>query len=556
MRHFNRFAPARRRFTAPAFTQQTLIDDQFTRTVSNGWGTAPTGTATTKAWSIQNGVAADFSVNGTQAVNLQPWGTTRQFIGDANTESVEVYAEYRDVQPDTDYDGVGPILRANGTEVHYNFVYNGALDVIKIFAKRYDVTRVLAQTAQVTHNANFNIRAQAINSEGGVQLNMRYWVSGSGEPSTWNLSILDTYPIMRGTQGTWLTNQGGGGTGKMEQFVVKTLAPGATTSYRPFLGFHTDIAYADSATFWDPAFAKLQQVKAEVQRTAFLWNEHEPTEGNFNWTRMDGVQAKCDATGIKNVVFLIDIPGWANGNAGVHAVPMSGTARDTFMNRFAAFCTAAATRYAGRIKYWEVWNEPNENFFWSPALSGSTDTSRTSTYMMMYQRARDAIKAVDPNALVAIGGITGIEASGARAAKDFLQDLITAGIGSIDAVGIHPYSVEALDAYSHIQYDNSFIGGMNAILKVMNDNGMSNKKIWITEWGWFWPTTTIADQSAKLLQTLNILNDPVFRPRVELATYFALEDQAGYTNAGAFTSAGVEKLTGTTFKNFITANPR
>lgn len=94
------------------------------------------------------------------------------------------------------------------------------------------------------------------------------------------------------------------------------------------------------------------------------------------------------------IAFINATPPWAMSQGGL---PLSSRPSDP--DAYGAFTAKVATRYKGKISAYEIWNEPNAVFFYSPAPdpAGYTDLLKSA-----YPR----IKAVDPDATV-IGGVVG-----------------------------------------------------------------------------------------------------------------------------------------------------
>jgi hypothetical protein len=98
---------------------------------------------------------------------------------------------------------------------------------------------------------------------------------------------------------------------------------------------------------------------------------------------------------------------------------------DDAIRRFGAYAEAAARRYRGRVRAWEVWNEPNEATFWQ---------STPERYVRLLQAAYEGVKRGDPDAVVVGGSISGADLV-------YLRKLFALGAGRwMDAVSVHPYS--------------------------------------------------------------------------------------------------------------------
>jgi hypothetical protein len=123
------------------------------------------------------------------------------------------------------------------------------------------------------------------------------------------------------------------------------------------------------------------------------------------------------------------------------------------------------------VTVYEIWNEPNGRWFWRPAPDAAV-------YADMYLRARAAIKAVDPDARVVIGGLVA-DTSFVDAMYAARPDLR----GNVDAVGWHPYAPTV----------NGAIGTVKALRKALERVGDPSVPIHLTEVGW--PTSGTGDGS-------------------------------------------------------------
>jgi hypothetical protein len=192
---------------------------------------------------------------------------------------------------------------------------------------------------------------------------------------------------------------------------------------------------------------------------------------SYSWTEIDRIVKLGNEYGINMLAILAYSPSWAAKSgciAGQKCAP-----KDPAL--FATFAGVAATRYKNNIAAWEIWNEPNMDYFWSPKASG-TD------YAAVLKAGNAAIKAAQPGAIVVTGGLSPVTSS--RTTVDplvFLKDVYAAGAkGSFDAVGHHPYTY-ALSPASTLPWNHWY--QMYKIYDLMNQNGDAAKKVWITEIG-------------------------------------------------------------------------
>src|SRR5262249_18919288 len=128
------------------------------------------------------------------------------------------------------------------------------------------------------------------------------------------------------------------------------------------------------------------------------------------------------------------------------------------------FVTALVAHSAGRIKYWELWNEANLPEFW---------TGDVPTLVAMAQHAYSIIKAADPSATVLCPSSAGF----AKDTGDFLNAYFSAGgLAYTDAVAFHGYSGDGTP--------EGVLDFVAAARSSMAANGITGKPIWDTEGSW------------------------------------------------------------------------
>jgi hypothetical protein len=322
-----------------------------------------------------------------------------------------------------------------------------------------------------------------------------------------------------------------------------------TRAFGLYLGLHMDLTYDGYAWRRTAAIDKAVSVNAVVSRNSFLWHLIEPTRGNYDWSRVDAVVQELGNKGIEPLFCIVGSPSWANGvstsTADYHFyVPTDEAQFQTWVTNYKTFVTNAVTRYKGKVRKWELWNEENEHWFWRPKPN-------VDQYIRWYREIYGAIKSIDPGAEVALGGMTGLNASGPEDynGKTFLTLLYQKSLFP-DIIAIHPYSDGAPDV--HQQWQNNF-DDIAMIRQIMVDYGQSNKGIWVTEWGWGTNRVDQATQANWLSKSLQMLKTQY--PYVSLATYFVDYDREPTYYFGLFTSSFQEKRAASVFRSYAVANP-
>lgn len=192
-------------------------------------------------------------------------------------------------------------------------------------------------------------------------------------------------------------------------------------------------------------------------------------ENSYSWTEVDLVLKIANEYNLKTLAILSYAPKWAAQEGCINLCAPKNP------ETYAQFAAVAATRYKNSVSAWEIWNEPNADYFWSPKANASD-------YTELLKQAYVSIKKVDPNATIITGGLSPVTASATTINPiDFISTMYSnGGKGNFDAISHHPYtynlSPASLKPWNHWYQ-------MYRIYDLMNQNGDAGKKIWITEFG-------------------------------------------------------------------------
>jgi large repetitive protein len=150
------------------------------------------------------------------------------------------------------------------------------------------------------------------------------------------------------------------------------------------------------------------------------WPEIQPSPDVWDWSRSDSeLKNSLDSQGVSVLPILGYTPKWAS-RAPEGAAAAADVPRD--IGAYAHFAHECVSRYKGRIKVWEVWNEPEVGF-----LKGSA-----ADYAEMVRAVCVAAKQADPECRIAMG-CAGVN-------TDFLARLYEFGCGPyFDIMSVHPY---------------------------------------------------------------------------------------------------------------------
>ncbi|MCC6626325.1 MAG: endo-1,4-beta-xylanase [Chloroflexi bacterium] len=203
-------------------------------------------------------------------------------------------------------------------------------------------------------------------------------------------------------------------------------------------------------------------------REEFRWDVIQHRPGRWDWGFSDELVDTATARGLSILGLLVYSVGWANPGAGagsnqpVWAMPAN-------LDAYREYVSTVVSRYRGRVRAWEVWNEPNHAYFWQPE-------PKPEAYAALLRVASDAIRAADPGARVVLGGVSGSDIA-------FLERVVAAaGWDAFDVVAAHPYVAPKSPERG------ALADGEIAKLRAFVDRHGGNKPIWLTEFGW--PTST------------------------------------------------------------------
>ena len=161
------------------------------------------------------------------------------------------------------------------------------------------------------------------------------------------------------------------------------------------------------------------------------WEYVEPSRGTYNWSTLDGYVNAAAANGVDIFYSNGGVPSWAITDHS-SCVP-SGCGGPQFCAKipdsiadWQNFYTALVTRYKGRIKYYELWNEPYMTYGNGIGLSPSDAVVLTTA-------AYNIIRANDPTAQIITPSMDGQYPS--YAASYFAAG----GPTAVDIASLHAY---------------------------------------------------------------------------------------------------------------------
>ena len=272
-----------------------------------------------------------------------------------------------------------------------------------------------------------------------------------------------------------------------------------TAPYAPVR--HTDLPPFGINTFLDQE-VEVEKREASLQmiadagftwiRQSFPWYDieihgkgdfedrrHDPTRSA--WDKYDNIVDLADAYGLDIIARLEAPPAWSRAD---------GTDRGAFappddISDFADYTAAVVSRYKGRIRFYQIWNEPNIYPEWGK------QPVDPEAYTALLCRAYARIKRIDPDAVIISGAMAQTSELGTWNAEYngnnlmdtvFLQRMYAAGAQPcFDIMAVNDYMLWSGPTDRRVTQREINFTRPAWIRDVMVANGDAAKPIWISE---------------------------------------------------------------------------
>jgi hypothetical protein len=221
-------------------------------------------------------------------------------------------------------------------------------------------------------------------------------------------------------------------------------------------------------------------------RQEFPWEEIEiQGKGDFYdhkwdksaWEKYDNIVDLAEKYDLGIIARLDNPPAWSRArgdDAGTRAPPDD-------LNDFGDFVYTVVNRYKGRIKYYQIWNEPNIYPEWGE--QPVDPEAYTELLKIGYTRAKEA----DPDCVIISGALASTIELGPRNLNDFifLQRMYDAGAGDyFDILAMQGYGLWSGPYDRRMRPRVINFSRPLYIRDIMVKNGDEVKPIWISEMNW------------------------------------------------------------------------
>ena len=316
-------------------------------------------------------------------------------------------------------------------------------------------------------------------------------------------------------------------------------APGAGASPAVRYGIQDDAWLTYGPGTLDQRLAILDGLGVDVVRFTLHWDQLEPRRGTFRWTNADAVLRGLQARRIQPVVTVYGSPRWANGGRSANVAPRSGPT-------FAAFVRTAARRYPF-VRYWTIWNEPNQRASLLPA-------SPRVYVRTLLNPGYAAIHSVLRAAKVA-GGVTAPRGNAGGVSPLAWVKGMRAAHARLDAYAHHPYpSRPGAESPSRGACASCAVITMANLqrLSTLVRKSFGPKPIWLTEYAY---QTNPPDHFLGVSRSLQAryIGEAAYRvyalPQVEMLVHFLVRDEPNVARwqSGLFDLHGVAKPAASAF---------
>jgi hypothetical protein len=225
-------------------------------------------------------------------------------------------------------------------------------------------------------------------------------------------------------------------------------------------------------------------------RQQFTWSDIEiDAKGDFTdrrnasvgainaWKKYDDIVSLAEKYGVQIIARLGAPPKWAHegyADLGDFGPPAR-------IEYFADFVGETVKRYKGRIRYYQIWNEPNIFPEWGNQKVNPED------YAKLLCLAYDRAKSIDPDLIIIAAALAPTVAQDGRDLSDliFLQRMYNAGAGKcFDVASAQGYGLFSGPSDMRMNPLETNVARHVLLRDVMVRNGDARKPIWLAEVNW------------------------------------------------------------------------
>jgi O-antigen ligase len=270
----------------------------------------------------------------------------------------------------------------------------------------------------------------------------------------------------------------------------------------PFLGVNVALEQYEDSASRRHALQQLQAAGFGWVRQRVDWNQLEPVQGQHAWQLFDEMLADIVAADLVPVVVLDGSPAWARSPRDA-ANPLAPPER---FEDFARFAETFASRYHHRVRFYQIWDEPNIAPHWGEQLIDPVG------YARLLKVTAAAVRSADPDAVILLAALAPTQDRGHTAIDEiyYLQRLYAAGAApDFDVVAIQPFGFGLHPGDPRSRADLLNFARARLIRQVMVAAGDTQTPVWAVRFGWnrqvnsVWRTVTPEAQFRYTVEAVN-----------------------------------------------------
>ena len=214
-------------------------------------------------------------------------------------------------------------------------------------------------------------------------------------------------------------------------------------------------------------------------RQELPWEQVEPeAKGQATWDKFDDIVSRARGEDIELLLRLDTSPRWA-----LPPGAPDGLSPPARLEDYWDFVEQVATRYRGRVRAYQIWNEPNLTNEWGRQPPNAAD------YLRLLQGASQRIRRADPDALVVMAALAPTLTQSAEAENEliYLQQLYDAGLrpgADYDVLAVQAYGLRGGPDDPRVGPSDVTFSRPELVRQVMQRNGDTTTPVWATEVGW------------------------------------------------------------------------
>lgn len=250
---------------------------------------------------------------------------------------------------------------------------------------------------------------------------------------------------------------------------------------------------------------------AEFIRIDGNWYDLEPTRGHFTWEWLDDLIATATSLGLQAYVTIGYSPSWI----GTRNTPPP-------VAEWKLFIRAFGERYAGKIQFLGIWNEPNILY------AGSVERYVND----LFNPASEVLESIDHNYRAC-----GPDLSTQGQWRPWLHTFLREARGTVDILTVHAYGSPGRKVRDRLLEVRQVMDGADAM----------DLNVALTEFGWNTARISEAQQANYLDQLLESVRDI---PWLIAVLYFNLINESTDVQWGLFRDNGTEKPAAEVFRRY------